>query len=357
MDGVRYDIISTHTYEGGLGLINIECQLMALSTKHLSKFIHIKSHNANNNNFNDENLPIWFFSTRFFIGNQLFKFNNQLIHWQDITGLDVPIDIYLNKSLKSNFWDKRLPEYLKHQLHVAIKCFSVFEGVLPPTNKDFYNEIYHQLYGENNKPSCESKWGNFNHWGKILELFFDTNKAYNCNKMQETTWRIIHKIIPTYEHQYEYTKRTRQKCKLCGKDWETLQHLFKNCSCLKIIHQHFDPILEYISKKTDLSISYSLLPFHDVKIQQRRLLALIVTTINHFIWVHRNDVVHNRVNVNGLGVKCKIQSKLSCNFKLNLRKLGESEFANIFKPVCRVVNGKTKPVFWENPKFFNYIPQ
>ena len=88
-------------------------------------------------------------------------------------------------------------------------------------------------------------------WKRIFHICVNTIKD---NKLIYFQYKIIHKILGTNKLLNQIGKSNNNRCRLCGEDIETIDHLFVTCKVTKILwHDLNDWLKIKINKEIDLS--------------------------------------------------------------------------------------------------------
>ncbi len=240
---------------GGIGLINVKVKLQALLVVHLVKFI--KGTDAK-----------WSFFTRYWLGLYLRKYN---------------------PACDNNLGPHSSPLYIPAFYKTALDALTLFLSRKP--NVDFSKVTTKMVYDTlltQDIPKIVAKFPFLD----FSLLWKNLNSPFIESVHRDTSFRVLHNVLPIGQHLYYHGISEIIKCYFCsGK--EMFPHLFHSCKQVYPIIQYFENLigkmLNHSYRITPAAMVFlNIIPTGYKHIDQ--VVLYIICLIKHSIWLQRNLV-------------------------------------------------------------------
>ena len=298
---VKRKILNLPASKGGLGILDVAQQCLALRTKHLLQIQELEPPHES------------VFFQKYLLAMSLSGLaNTKYPQWRFFAKNDFP------KTLNSPpFYYRDVIENLKNNL-------TIFE-LKPKSTKNIYQ---HLTNAQNNRDieNTEKKWNAIFQkvlpWKRIWERSFNSHAQ---GPSQNTPWRLLHDSLPTLEKVKNWKKnrgRGCTSCKTCNLSENTL-HPFLFCKKARTVWTAFRKIYETLLPQKKFNIVHSIFYINIETLPQHSPLAKLVTTITNVIitelWRSRN--LREKENKSETGTKVieniKREIKYICKMKYN----------------------------------------
>ena len=298
---MKRKILNLPASKGGLGILDVAEQCLALRTKHLLQIQELEPPHES------------VFFQKYLLAMSLSGLANiKYPQWRFFAKNDFP------KTLNSPpFYYRDVIENLKNNL-------TIFE-LKPKSTKNIYQ---HLTNAQNNRDieNTEKKWNaTFQKvlpWKRIWERSFNSHAQ---GPSQNTSWRLLHDSLPTLEKVKNWKKnrgRGCTSCKTCNLSENTL-HPFLFCKKARTVWMAFRKIYETLLPQKKFNIVHSIFYINIETLPQHSPLAKLVTTITNLIitelWRSRN--LREKENKSETGTKVieniKREIKYICKMKYN----------------------------------------
>ena len=100
-------------------------------------------------------------------------------------------------------YGKNIPHFYRIAIFYFLNLFHIFDKEIPPTNKEIYNKILtwqKKVKPTDFIPASQTKWDTQTHkqilWEKVWHPFYHRH-TLTYNAIQTTTWRMLHRSLPT----------------------------------------------------------------------------------------------------------------------------------------------------------------
>jgi hypothetical protein len=298
---VKREILNLPTYKGGLGILDVQNQCLALRIKHIFNILE----NANPHHLHYVQKYILAYSLTNFAKKSYPK-------WMFLTRNDSP------KSLEPN------PYYYKDIIDTLKKHNTIF-NLTQKSSKHIYN---HLTNGNAKTPIhrierlWEEKLQRNLHWPQIWQRNF---VSYAQGPSKNTLWRIYTDSLPTLEKLKKWRKnrgKGNDHCKTCHKQ-ETTLHPFIFCPVARNVWKNFKIMFEKLLIKKKFNTVDTLFQIITEELPPKNNLAKILTTVTNIIttelWKARNArVMENKIITPG---------KIKENIKKEIKYLWQTHYS------------------------------
>ena len=298
---VKRKILNLPASKGGLGILDVTQQCLALRTKHILQ-IQEREHPHESVFFQKYLLALSLSSLA----------ANKHPQWLFLTKNDFP------KTLNSPpFYYKDVVDNLKNNLPIL--------DLKPKTTKNIY---LHLTNAHNNRDIelTERKWNatfqKILPWKRIWECSFN---SYAQGPSQNTSWRLLHDSLPTLEKLKNWKKnrgRGDMLCKTCNLTENTL-HPFLFCKKARTVWKSFKKLYETLIPEKNFNAVHAIFYKNIEDLSKNDLKAKLVTTITNTIitelWRSRNMRLKENKSETAAKVieNIKREIKYICKMKYN----------------------------------------
>lgn len=131
-------------------------------------------------------------------------------------------------------------------------------------------------------------------------------------------------------------------CALCPR-WETIDHCFLHCPCIKKVWTHFRPSLSLILQ-TNFAVNLLfvfLFPWPSTSAKRANLARLFVKSILYGIWTFRNKSTFHNGTEDHRAIIRYVSSDLKRRVSFDFFRFSESRFSHcwILENFCAIQNG------------------
>ncbi|KAK3094930.1 hypothetical protein FSP39_007966 [Pinctada imbricata] len=114
----------------------------------------------------------------------------------------------------------------------------------------------------------------------------------------DTSFRLIHEILPVNYRMYRFNIYSSNICTFCKADVETITHLFAECPCIKSLLSILQSWLNVMSEGNFSHVSIDNLRLFDLpsipSADTRRTILYLITQYIHTVWSYRCTVKFNK---------------------------------------------------------------
>ncbi len=276
---------------GGIGLVNVQVKLKALLVMHLIKFI----------NGTDAK---WQFFTRYWLGLYLRKYN---------------------PACDSNMGPHASPLYIPKFYKVALDALTLFLSAKPNINlKKVTTKMVYDTLLKQEVPKIVSKFP-FLDFGMLWK---NLNSSFIESCHRDTSFRVLHNVLPIGQHLYYHGISKIIKCYFCtGR--EMFPHLFHSCPKVHPVIQYFENLMGQMLGHTyritpAAMVFLNIVPTGYKHIDQ--VVLYVICLIKHSIWLQRNLVKFENKVFDTRNVLNIIKSQIRLRIFADYARLKHDEF-------------------------------
>ena len=267
-----------------------------------------------------EHKPPWMYIAIYWLAKEIYNYNKDYHHLKK------------NNILKSI---QTVPFYYRDIIHY-IKTQNKKIPNIKNETKTIYKDII--LKGSKNHIiNGESKWKE-----KIFNLDFkkiwkNTFFSYSKPKTKDLLYKILHYTIPTNSFIYKISKDKTgltPNCDYCNKTEDNI-HLFTTCDRIKKIWTYFQPYYRQLTKNNHTPQQHLLtLTSNNTNSKTKKLILTLTNTIIYEIWISRNNLKHDKIQLTQdkiiTKIKTQLQNILNTHYKVNKINGTITKFKQLF---------------------------
>ena len=145
-------------------------------------------------------------------------------------------------------------------------------------------------------------------------------------------WRVVHDVLPTNDKLFRQQTPRSDRCCLCSRGVETLQHLFLHCPVSVPLLRIVEGLIADILRRnrvllTVREVVYNIVPFSDEG--SKSIILLIVSLFKSCVWRARNEVKMERKTRTSVNLVNSFLGLLEFRGKVDLSRFTKEWLWNI----------------------------